>query len=382
MPEQRTSEILRSVHREPGRARAAVARELGISSGLATETVARLIDAGLIDEIPGPPSGTRGRPSRQLGPHPRGPLVASIAIAYAGWTLALVELGGQVVTRHAGRHDRRWPPLRRTLRRQLARVCADHPDRVVALCISVPGTVSRGRLIQAPNLGWADIDLRSAFPAPGPLGTFVDNDATASALGEARRGSSRGQPSVVHVFMDHGIGGALLEDGAVVGGALGIAGEFGHMPFGSPTARCSCGALGCWNTAVDGPALAARLGESDPDDVAAFTLELLRRAVQARGPHRRVAHAAADALGRGLAGLVNGLDPAVVCLGGLAVDLRRAAPERVDAAYRRGLMSSRRSTPPPIVDGRLGEPGPLLGVAEHGFDALLTDHGLALWKQR
>jgi predicted NBD/HSP70 family sugar kinase len=382
MPEQRTSEILRSVHSEPGRARAAVARELGISSGLATETVGRLIDACLIDERPGPPSGTRGRPSRQLGPHPRGPLVASIAIAYAGWTLGLVELGGEVVARRAGRHDRRWPPLRRTLRRQLARVCGDHPDRVVALCISVPGTVSRGRLIQAPNLGWGDIDLHSDFPAPGLLGTFVDNDATASALGEARRGSSRGQPSVVHVFMDHGIGGALLEDGAVVGGALGIAGEFGHMPFGPPAARCSCGALGCWNTAVDGPALAARLGEPAPDDVAAFTLDLLRRAGQERGPHRRVAQGAADALGRGLAGLVNGLDPAVVCLGGLAVDLRRAVPERVDAAYRRGLMSSRVSAPPPIIDGRLGEPGPLVGAAERGFDALLSDQGLARWQRR
>lgn len=345
MPEPRSAEILRSVHRDPGRTRAAVARDLGISSGLATETVARLIDARLLDETPGLPSGARGRPSRQLGPHPLGPLVASVAIAYDGWTLALVALGGGVLTHRAGRHRRRWPPLRRTLRTQLAHACDEHPGRVVALCVSVPGTVSRGRLFQAPNLGWSDVDVAAAFVAPGPLGTFVDNDATASALGEARRGRTRGRASVVHVFMDNGIGGALLEDGDVVGGALGIAGEFGHMPFGSPSARCTCGAYGCWNTAMDAPTPTA-----------------------------------ADALGRGLAGLVNGLDPAVICLGGLAVDLRQAAPDRVDVAYRRGLMSSRATTPPPIVDGELGEAGPLRGAAERGFDALLTDQGLASWK--
>ena len=45
-------------------------------------------------------------------------------------------------------------------------------------------------------------------------------------------------------------------------------------------------------------------------------------------------------------------------------------------------MSSRVSAPPPIIDGRLGEPGPLLGAAERGFDALLTDQGLARWQRR
>jgi predicted NBD/HSP70 family sugar kinase len=151
------------------------------------------------------------------------------------------------------------------------------------------------------------------------------------------------------------------------------------MPFGSPTARCSCGARGCWNTAVDAPALAAMLGQPPPEDVTAFTRDLLAQARAAPGPHRRAARSAAEALGRGLAGLVNGLDPETVCLAGLAVDLRRAAPQHVDAAYRRGLMSSRAAAPPPILDGELDELGPLLGAAERGFDALLTDNGLTLW---
>jgi predicted NBD/HSP70 family sugar kinase len=211
----------------------------------------------------------------------------------------------------------------------------------------VPGTVSEGHLIQAPGLGWSDVDIAGALTPPCSLGVLVDNDATFSAIGEARRGASRNERSVVHVYMDNGIGGALLEDGRVIGGAQGIAGEFGHMPFGSPDAECRCGAFGCWNTAVED-----------------------------------ITPAAATALGRGAAALVNGFDPAIVCLGGLAVDLRAIAPDKVDAAYRRGLMSGRLPAPPPIVDGQLGERGPLVGAAEHGFDALLTDQGLTAWSTR
>lgn len=379
MPESRATTLLRSVHRAPGRPRAAVVRELGISSGLATETVARLVDARLLQEAPAPARGTRGRPSLTLGPHPDGPVVACAAIAYDTWSVALVALGGGIVARREGRRAARWGDVRRRLAEHLAELSAPYPGRVTGLCVSVPGTVSDGRVVQSPNLGWTDVDLAGAFAAPGPLGVLVDNDATASARAEARRGATAGRSSVVHVFMDHGIGGALLDHGHLVAGALGTAGEFGHMPFGPPTARCSCGALGCWNTAVDGPALAARLDRPAPDDVTAFTRDLLTRAAAAPGDERRVARTAAEALGRGIAGLVNGLDPEVVCLAGLAVDLHAFAPGRVDAAYRRGLMSSRAATPPPIVAGALGADGPLLGAAERGFDALLTDKELARW---
>jgi hypothetical protein len=72
--------VLLAVHAHPGLTRAQAAAEIGIPSGFAAETVARLAAAELIAERPGPATGRRGRPTALLGPHPDGPLVAAAAI--------------------------------------------------------------------------------------------------------------------------------------------------------------------------------------------------------------------------------------------------------------------------------------------------------------
>src|SRR5947209_5620723 len=98
--------LLRAVHAEPGITRARLARELGISSGLASETVARLVSAGVVAEGPTRATGGRGRPTGSLGPHPRGPVAAVAAISHESWEVATVVLGGEVHTHRTQRHDR------------------------------------------------------------------------------------------------------------------------------------------------------------------------------------------------------------------------------------------------------------------------------------
>jgi SAM-dependent methyltransferase len=106
--------------------------------------------------------------------------------------------------------------------------------------------------------------------------------------------------------------------------------EFGHLQFGDPGARCPCGALGCWTVAFDIPQVARRAGlrvRQDP------RRSLHRLFTDSRPlPHaRRAREALAADLGRGIAGLVNALDPDVVTLGGLAPELR-AAPRPASSA--------------------------------------------------
>src|ERR1700761_6536015 len=98
--------VLRAVHAEPGITRARLARGLGISSGLASETVARLVGSSAVAEGPARAAGGRGRPTGSLGPHPRGPVAAVAAISHESWEVATVALGGVVHTYQAQRHDR------------------------------------------------------------------------------------------------------------------------------------------------------------------------------------------------------------------------------------------------------------------------------------
>jgi predicted NBD/HSP70 family sugar kinase len=370
--------IVRAVHASPGISRAQVVRSLGISSGVAADTVARLRERRLLDEAAAPRTGDRGRPTRSLVPHPDGPVVAVVAVSHEEWELAVIELGAGALGAERRRHDRDWDGLRRFVRARLRTVDRRLGRRVVALSVSVPGTVRGERLIQASMVGWSELELSALRPAGVTWPLVAGNDANFSALGEARRGSTSGARSIVHLHMDNGIGGALIDAGRLTNGANGMAGEYGHMPFGRPSKQCRCGAFGCWNTALDGAALADALGQTVSDEVS-FITELFDRARRSPGPERRAARRAARALGRGIAGLVNAHDPEIVCLSGLAPVLRAVAPEAVTDGYRGGLMSSRVVSAPPIVDGCLGARAVVIGAAEHAFDQLLSRPELERW---
>src|ERR1700759_3859205 len=96
--------VLRAVHAEPGITRARLARELDISSGLASETVARLVGSRVVAGGPAHSTGSRGRPTSSLGPHPQGPVAAVAAISHESWEVAAMLLGGELHTVQTQRH--------------------------------------------------------------------------------------------------------------------------------------------------------------------------------------------------------------------------------------------------------------------------------------
>ena len=148
--------------------------------------------------------------------------------------------------------------------------------------MAAPGTVVGSTLVHAPNLGWHDVDLSALWPRYGSgQGRFVaGNDATFAAVAEARRGAAAGAGAALHLYMDAGVGGVMLDTGRAVLGAHGMAGEFGHMPFGDPGRRCACGAMGCWNTSLNGYAVARLLADPPPPDEVGY----LRGVLAAAGP--------------------------------------------------------------------------------------------------
>ncbi|MGA2926718.1 MAG: ROK family transcriptional regulator [Solirubrobacteraceae bacterium] len=367
-------EALRAVHAEPKITRTELAHRLGMSSGVAADTVRRLVSSELLIEGPAIATGARGRPTRSLGPHPRGPLAAVAAVAHESWEVAAIELGGGILDQCERPHARNDAKVLGDVALALRAVCERYHGRVRAIAISVPGTVSGTRLAQAPNLGWRDVDLLALRPPEAAaLPLLAGNDATFSAVAEARRGAAVGATSSVHIYMDSGVGGAIIDAGRVVLGANGRAGEFGHMPFGQPDALCRCGARGCWNTILDGTAWAGALGCPSPVDEVSFSRSVLNAARAACGPETRIVEHAAAGLGRGIAGLVNALDPEIVTVGGLAREIAQIAGDRLDRAYREGLMAAIAAHPPPIVSCTLRERAPLFGAAEQAFDVILQD---------
>lgn len=369
--------LIAEMRRAPGITRAEAARRLGMSSGLASDVVARLRALALIDETPAPAQG-RGRPTRVLSPHPDGPVALAIDIRQRGWRSAYAGLDGELLSLFSEPYPDPEPEqVLPRLRDAAAAAWHRFGHRLRVVSVAVAGTVQHGRVVQSATLGWNAVDLASLVPAPD-LPLLVGNDATLSGLAEARSGAGRAAGVSLHLSVQVGIGGVLVVGGVPMTGASGAGGEFGHMPFGDPARQCPCGARGCWDLEIDGRALARHLGEPVPRDPYGYASAVLRRA-PSDAMARSAAGLVAGALGRGVAGLVNAHDPEVVTLGGLGWPLVAAARGEFDHAYRRGLMRFRQRGAPEVVPATHQEDGAPRGALAAGLDLMLTEAGLDAW---
>jgi len=376
------AQLIAVVRSEPGITRAAAAQQLGIGSGGATELVARMRQARLLDETPARAQG-RGRPTRVLGPHADGPLVLAADLRAADWRLALAGIDGvPAVVAQAGYASEHLDLVLEQLANEIGATFRKKSKRIRALAVSAAGTISGAKLVQFTSRGWNDVDLSgltAKIPARAGVRLLLGNDATLAGLAEARTGAARTATTALHLMVAQGLGGTLVVNGELLTGAHGAAGEYGHIPFGDPALVCPCGARGCWDLTIDGRALARLRGDTPPEDAVGYVHALLGKR---DGLTRRAFETVAASLGGGIGGLVNLHDPDVVTLGGVAAQLRAAAPDAFGSAYRDGLMAFRKESPPPVRDGVHGEEGPLHGAVAMALDHVTTAAGLADWAER
>jgi fructokinase len=147
---------------------------------------------------------------------------------------------------------------------------------------------------------------------------LVENDANCFALSEATDGAGAGYPVVFGVILGTGCGGGIVVHGQVIQGPNRVAGEWGHNPLPWPRPDelpgpdCWCGKNGCLETWVAGPSLARDCDGEGVRDASGIPARAASGDTKARAALAR--HA--DRLARGLAQIVNFLDPDVIILGG------------------------------------------------------------------
>lgn len=153
-----------------------------------------------------------------------------------------------------------------TLWRTVAGLLESVPGPFVGVGVGCGGPMSADREQVSPlNIpAWRDFPLRARLAEWSALPVEVDNDAKAMALGEWWRGALAGRSSVLGMVVSTGVGGGLLLDGRLVDGATGNAGHVGHVVVDPKGAMCACGARGCLEAQIRGPALEAQAGAPPP----------------------------------------------------------------------------------------------------------------------
>ena len=229
-----------------------------------------------------------------------------------------------------------------------------------------PGAISPATgLLKNANSTWLngkplDRDLADILERPIALA----NDADCLALSEATDGAAAGATTVFAVILGTGVGGGLAVHGQVLAGPNAIAGEWGHNPLPWPDHHelpgppCYCGLNGCIETWLSGPGL-ARDYRTDSDvarDPPAIVAAAADGDAAAAGALCRYEHR----LARGLASVINLLDPQAIVLGGGLSQLTRLYTA-VPAIWDRYVFSDTVRTP--LVPAAHGDSSGVRGAA-------------------
>lgn len=130
-------------------------------------------------------------------------------------------------------------------------------EKVLAVGLDTPGPASAAGVLATGgatnfgHVGWHKFDIRGALEARLGIPVVYNNDANAAAIyaHHVRHGPESGRRSSVAAIVGTGLGGGVVQEGRIVKGAAGMAGELGHMPIpmeglledGQPRPSCNCG---------------------------------------------------------------------------------------------------------------------------------------------
>lgn len=323
-------------------ARADIARELGLSPATVTGVTRDLLRTGLVRVVEQAPSAV-GRPRLLLGLVGEAAYALGVKIAVDHLAAVRVNLDGEVLDAVERPLDGTGPDAVRRIADaldDLASAARPRARRLLGVGLGVPGIVDArgGGIVESPVLGWERLALGRELKQRLGVPILVDNDVNTLAVAERLYGRGRTVEHFVTVTIGRGVGLGIVVGGELYRGALGGAGEFGHVQVADDGPACTCGRTGCLEAFVADPALcreARAIGVLGPDD----GIDRLRQLADANVPAAGAIFARAGAiLGRAVAGLVNILSPHLVLVSGEGTQAWRQFADAFDVSLRASLF--------------------------------------------
>ena len=374
--------VFETIRRFGPLSRADVARRTELTPQTISNIVAQLLGRDFVAET-GRKQGKRGPSSAQLEFNPRGGFAIGLDLDREHLTGILVDLNGVKLEQVRVPLDFPSPDKALALMAEVAEALletANVPrERVWGVGVGFPGPlqITRDQTVRSvvnPDFfpGWKNVPVVDELAQKLRLSVYLENNATAAAIGESFYGAGRQIASFFYVFLGYGLGGGVILDKQPFRGFQGNAGELGFLPllhhgeperlgrlFHPPTLfeRLAAGGVLVATTrdfesilAADHPALLGWL-----DD-------------------------AAEALAPALINVEYLFDTEAFIFGGTwPASILDALVSRLEPLMA-PLRIEQKSYQPPLIRAQAGEDAAALGVATLPIHAILTPHSLALKK--
>ena len=243
--------ILKILRRQ-AMSRAELARATGLSRAAASLIVEELLNGGIVTEL-APQSAGRGRSATPLALRPESGYALAVDLARKGCTVGLCDIGGNLL------QCRQLPGEESSVDTIIAELSSllktVDSNKVLGIGISAPGPLDseNGRILNPPKFErWHGVQIGRRLSEELGLPAYLEHDVCAMALHQLNMAGSR---NFMLLFIDIGIGAAIVSDGELLGDSRHFTGELGHTTIRFDGRLCECGNRGCLETYASIPAL-------------------------------------------------------------------------------------------------------------------------------
>jgi predicted NBD/HSP70 family sugar kinase len=322
--------VLNLVREHQPISRADLARRMRVGRGMVTALVGELLGEGSIYEgttVDAP----RGRKPMMLFVRTHDRLVVAVDVRFSMTYVMLTDFSGTPIALETFETVVDPTELVKVLARRIPRLLKTHnaAEKCNGIGLVIPGMVDHhtGRVLNAPQLGWRDVDIRDALAKATGFPVQVENAPIACALAHMWLGERGGDAprDFVYVTVSDGVGAGVVVNGEVIRGHNNTAGEFGHVSVDPQGPKCLCGSRGCLEAFTSNLATLSRylgydFSPTENRDLlheSGLTItDVIARSRSGDARATSALEATARHLGGGLAVIINTLNPARIVVGG------------------------------------------------------------------
>lgn len=230
--------------------RAQLAKLTGLKPTTITNIINDFIKWGLVNEE-GLISGGKGRRAIRITLNSTDYRVIGVRLSRKYFLIGLFDISGKQI--EVSRQpidvnetpDKVFAKIKEGIRNLID---ANKNNQMLAIGFAIPGPFIRkeGRIMLMSGFpNWQHIFIKAELEKEFNLPTFLEHDAKVGALAECWNMKAGADKTLVYVTAGQGVGAGMILGGKLYKGALGAAGEIGHMCIDIKGPQCVCGNRGC-----------------------------------------------------------------------------------------------------------------------------------------
>lgn len=241
----------------------------------------------------------------------------------------------------------------------------------VGISCGGPLSADRKYILSPPNLyGWDEVPVVEFVKDRCKTRAYLENDADACALAEFRYGAGSKSESMIFLTFGTGFGAGIILEGKLYRGVSGMAGEIGHVRIAEdgPVGYGKEGSMEGYASGGGIARLAYSYGIKTPKDTELSAKYVIEAARNGDKEALRVVNTSASKLGKGLAILVDLLNPDTIVIGSIYSRAEDMFKDIVDRELKKeclkGTYEAVRILPAGLTE-RIGDYGAVCAALYH-----------------